>query len=100
MPRYMISLFEEALARCFDRSLCNSRIRVEGLTYNKKIANVLENPLLKLIELLLARAAKVAYNVLTCRCTTDTRAPSDIGHARRRDSELNAFVIGRIADRH
>ncbi len=61
MPYYVVQRTMEALN---DRGILlkNARILILGLAYKKDVGDVRESPSLKLIELLLARGAKVEYN--------------------------------------
>ncbi len=61
MPYYVVQRTMEALN---DRGILlkNAKILILGLAYKKDVGDVRESPSLKLIELLLARGAKVEYN--------------------------------------
>jgi len=62
MPHYVVQRLAEALDARFGRGLNGSRILLLGIAYKKNVADVRESPGLRLIELLEARGARVAYH--------------------------------------
>ncbi|CAN5243294.1 nucleotide sugar dehydrogenase [soil metagenome] len=62
MPRYVIQKLDEALNARFGIALSKARILVLGLSYKKNVADIRESPSFKLIELLEARGASVAFH--------------------------------------
>ncbi|OMI12929.1 UDP-N-acetyl-D-glucosamine dehydrogenase [Bradyrhizobium brasilense] len=61
MPRHVIAKVGEALNFRFAKSLNNSRILVLGLAYKKNVEDIRESPALRIIELLEAQGASVAF---------------------------------------
>jgi UDP-N-acetyl-D-glucosamine dehydrogenase len=61
MPYYVVQKTIDALNER-DVSIKNARILILGLAYKKDVEDTRESPSLKLIELFLARGAKVDYN--------------------------------------
>jgi UDP-N-acetyl-D-glucosamine dehydrogenase len=62
MPRYVVARLEEALDTRLGKSLGSARILVIGLAYKKNVADVRESPTFKLMELIEARGAEVAFH--------------------------------------
>ena len=62
MPYYCRSLVSQALNHGLGRSLKDSRVLVLGVAYKADISDVRESPAVKLIELLRAAGAEVAYH--------------------------------------
>jgi UDP-N-acetyl-D-glucosamine dehydrogenase len=62
MPRYVVARLEEALDRRLGKSLGSARILIVGLSYKKNVADVRESPTFKLMELIEARGAQVAFH--------------------------------------
>ncbi|MFO8061158.1 MAG: nucleotide sugar dehydrogenase [Bacillota bacterium] len=60
MPGYTLNLIEESLAR-EGKNLSGSEVLCLGVTYKRDVDDVRESPSLKLMELLLARGARVAF---------------------------------------
>jgi len=73
MPQYVTGKLMDAL-NDRGKALKGSRILVLGLAYKKDVDDVRESPSLELIELLLARGAKVDYNDPHCPRTHKMRA--------------------------
>src|SRR5215210_7130555 len=62
MPYYCRSLVSQALNHGRRQSLSGSRVLVLGVAYKSDIADVRESPAIKLIELLRAAGAEIAYH--------------------------------------
>jgi len=62
MPYYCRSLVSQALNHGRQRSLSGSKVLVLGVAYKSDIADIRESPAIKLIELLLAAGAEIAYH--------------------------------------
>jgi UDP-N-acetyl-D-glucosamine dehydrogenase len=62
MPYYCRSLVSQALNHGRQRSLSGSKVLVLGVSYKADIADTRESPALKLIELLRAAGAELAYH--------------------------------------
>jgi UDP-N-acetyl-D-glucosamine dehydrogenase len=62
MPRYVIERLSSALNERFARSLKGARLLVLGVAYKKNVDDTRESPTLKIMELLEARGASVAYH--------------------------------------
>jgi UDP-N-acetyl-D-glucosamine dehydrogenase len=62
MPYYCRSLVSQALNHGLGRSLKDSRVLVLGVAYKADISDVRESPAVKLIELLRAAGAEIAYH--------------------------------------
>src|SRR5215210_4592225 len=62
MPYYCRSLVSQALNHGRQRSLSGSKVLVLGVAYKSDIADVRESPAIKLIELLRAAGAEIAYH--------------------------------------
>ncbi len=62
MPHYVVDRVAEALDKSAGKGLSRARILVMGVAYKKNIDDMRESPSLRLMELLEARGAKVAYH--------------------------------------
>lgn len=62
MPRHVVGRIADALDKHQGRGLNGAKILLLGLAYKKNVDDVRESPSLKLIELLEARGASVAYH--------------------------------------
>jgi UDP-N-acetyl-D-glucosamine dehydrogenase len=62
MPYYCRSLISQALNHGRQRSLSGSKVLIVGVSYKADIADIRESPALKLIELLRAAGAEIAYH--------------------------------------
>lgn len=62
MPHYVVDRLAEALDRASGKGLSAARVLVMGIAYKKNIEDMRESPSLRLIELLEARGATVAYH--------------------------------------
>lgn len=62
MPHYVVDRLAEALDRASGKGLSAARVLVMGIAYKKNIEDMRESPSLRLIELLEARGAQVAYH--------------------------------------
>jgi UDP-N-acetyl-D-glucosamine dehydrogenase len=62
MPRYVIDKLAEALNGRFSKSLKGARILILGIAYKKNVDDLRESPTLKIMELLEAKGARVAYH--------------------------------------
>ena len=62
MPRYVIGRLEAALDARLGKSLGSARILIVGLSYKRNIADVRESPTFRLMALLEARGASVAFH--------------------------------------
>ena len=60
-PQYVIDELIEALSRHSSKSLNGSKILFAGLAYKKNVDDMRESPSLRIIEMLEARGAEVAY---------------------------------------
>lgn len=61
MPRHVIEKLAEALDAGQQRGLNGSRILLMGMAYKKNVDDIRESPSLRLLEMLEARGAKVAF---------------------------------------
>ena len=62
MPHYVVAKLVEALDRMSGRGLKGASILMIGVAYKKNVDDMRESPSLKLIELIEARGARVAYH--------------------------------------
>jgi UDP-N-acetyl-D-glucosamine dehydrogenase len=61
MPRYVVDRLAEALDRRHKKALNGAKILLVGMAYKKNVEDIRESPAFKLIELLEARGAEVAF---------------------------------------
>jgi UDP-N-acetyl-D-glucosamine dehydrogenase len=61
MPYYVVDRLREALDKSAGRGLVGAKILIIGIAYKKNIDDMRESPSLRLIELIEAAGAKVAY---------------------------------------
>ncbi|MBL8590353.1 MAG: nucleotide sugar dehydrogenase [Methylobacteriaceae bacterium] len=62
MPHYVVDRLAEALDRRLGKGLSTARVLVLGVAYKKNIDDMRESPSLRLMELIEARGARVAYH--------------------------------------
>jgi len=62
MPRYVIERLQSALNERQGKGLKGARVLILGVAYKKNVEDMRESPTLKIIELLEARGASVAYH--------------------------------------
>jgi UDP-N-acetyl-D-glucosamine dehydrogenase len=62
MPRYVIDRLADALNDRAGKALRGARVLVVGLAYKKNVDDIRESPALRIIELLKAKGADVAYH--------------------------------------
>jgi UDP-N-acetyl-D-glucosamine dehydrogenase len=91
MPRYVVGRLEEALDRRLGKSLGAARILIVGLSYKRNVADVRESPTFKLMELLEARGAGVAFHDPHVGEIPPTREHA--AFAGRRSTPLDAAVL-------
>jgi UDP-N-acetyl-D-glucosamine dehydrogenase len=91
MPRYVVGRLEEALDRTLGMSLSSARILIVGLAYKRNVSDVRESPTFKLIELLEARGASVAFHDPHVAAIPPTREYA--AYAGRRSTPLSAETL-------
>jgi UDP-N-acetyl-D-glucosamine dehydrogenase len=91
MPRYVVGRLEEALDRTLGMSLSSARILIVGLAYKRNVSDVRESPTFKLIELLEARGASVAFHDPHVEAIPPTREYA--AYAGRRSTPLSAETL-------
>jgi UDP-N-acetyl-D-glucosamine dehydrogenase len=91
MPRYVVGRLEEALDRTLAMSLSSARILIVGLAYKRNVSDVRESPTFKLIELLEARGASVAFHDPHVAAIPPTREYA--AYAGRRSTPLSAETL-------
>ena len=62
MPHYVVESLQGALNERFGKSLKGTRILLLGIAYKKNVDDIRESPAFKLMELIEARGASVAYH--------------------------------------
>lgn len=62
MPEHVVQVLAEALDKRFKRGLNGGRILVLGVAYKKNVDDIRESPSLRLMELIEARGASVAFH--------------------------------------
>ncbi|HEX6842887.1 MAG TPA: nucleotide sugar dehydrogenase [Stellaceae bacterium] len=62
MPHYVVERLQGALNERFGKSLKSTRILLLGIAYKKNVDDIRESPAFKLMELVEARGASVAYH--------------------------------------
>jgi UDP-N-acetyl-D-glucosamine dehydrogenase len=62
MPEHVVQVLAEALDQRFKRGLNGARILVLGVAYKKNVGDIRESPSLRLMELIEARGASVAFH--------------------------------------
>jgi UDP-N-acetyl-D-glucosamine dehydrogenase len=62
MPHYVVERLSGALNERFGKSLKGTRILLLGIAYKKNVDDIRESPAFKLMELIEARGAHVAYH--------------------------------------
>ena len=62
MPRYVIERLQAALNERFGKGLKGARVLILGVAYKKNVDDLRESPTLKIMELLEARGASIAYH--------------------------------------
>lgn len=62
MPHYVVGRLAEAIDARFGKGLNGTRVLVIGLAYKKNVDDMRESPALRLVELLEARGAVIAYH--------------------------------------
>lgn len=92
MPRYVVSKLEEALDRQSGKALGKSRILIVGLAYKKNVGDVRESPSFKIMELLEARGAIVAYHDPYVSSVPSTREHAQF--TGRESMQFDESVIG------
>lgn len=91
MPRHIIERLAEALDRKSGVALSRARVLIIGLAYKKNVPDIRESPSLRLMEILLERAAEVAYHDAYIEAVPRTR---EYGHLMgRRSVELTKDTV-------
>ena len=62
MPHYVVERLQGALNERFGKSLKGTRILLLGIAYKKNVDDIRESPAFKLMELIEARGAQIAYH--------------------------------------
>jgi UDP-N-acetyl-D-glucosamine dehydrogenase len=91
MPRYVVGKLSEALDTRFKKSLSGSKILLLGMAYKKNVDDMRETPALKIIEILEARGAEVAYHDTWIPEVPHTREHPE--YAGRKSVALNAQTL-------
>lgn len=91
MPNHVVDVLARALDERLKLALSASRILVIGLAYKKNVADVRESPTFKLMSLLEARGAEVAFHDPHVPVAPNTREHAE--YAGRRSTPLTAETL-------
>ncbi|HVI33705.1 nucleotide sugar dehydrogenase [Phenylobacterium sp.] len=91
MPNHVVDVLARALDERLKRALSASRVLVIGLAYKKNVADVRESPTFKLMSLLEARGAEVAFHDPHVPEAPSTREHAE--YAGRRSTALTAETV-------
>jgi len=94
MPRHVVEVLAEALNRRAGRALNGATVLLLGMAYKKNVDDIRESPSFKLIELLEARGAHVAFHDPYVAAIPETREHPRL--AGRPGLPLDAETLGAV----
>jgi UDP-N-acetyl-D-glucosamine dehydrogenase len=103
MPRYVIERLAGALNERFGKGLKGARVLILGIAYKKNVDDLRESPTLKIMELLEAQGASVAYHDPFVPVVPPSREHPEFAGRRSvplTPSELRNFHVALICTDH